>query len=139
LGSSFVLVPQVQAIWQHTNFGPTHDNESEIQLGSAYGTTGHLGLRGTWQITTRSPYVTTNFWRDWGGRSATVFGADADNTNTAPMVPQATRAELEGGVTVKLLSRLSAYGSLGYEHQLGDGENAQREGFNGQVGLRYTW
>jgi outer membrane autotransporter protein len=144
LGSSFVLEPQAQAIWQHTNFGPTHDSASEIQLGSTNGTTGRLGLRGKWQITTDggqvwSPYVTTNFWRDWGGRSATVFGATANNFDTAPMVPQATRAELEGGVTAKLLSRLMAYGSIGYEHQLGNGTNAQREGFNGQVGLRYTW
>ena len=144
LGSSFVLEPQAQAIWQHTNFGPTQDSASEIQLGSTNGTTGRLGLRGKWQITTDggqvwSPYVTTNFWRDWGGRSATVFGATANNFDTAPMVPQATRAELEGGVTAKLLSRLMAYGSIGYEHQLGNGTNAQREGFNGQVGLRYTW
>lgn len=144
LGSSFVLEPQAQAIWQHTNFGPTQDSASEIQLGSTTGTTGRLGLRGKWQITTDggqvwSPYVTTNFWRDWGGRSATVFGATANNFDTAPLVPQATRAELEGGVTAKLLSKLMVYGSLGYEHQLGNGTNAQREGFNGQVGLRYTW
>lgn len=144
LGSGFVLEPQAQAIWQHTNFGPTHDNASEIQLGSTYGTTGRLGLRGKWQIITDSgqvwsPYVTTNFWRDWGGRSATVFGATANNFDTAPLVPQATRAELEGGVTAKLLSKLVVYGSLGYEHQLGNGTDAQREGFNGQVGVRYTW
>ncbi len=144
LGSSFVLEPQVQAIWQHTNFGPSQDSESEIQLGSTDGTTGRLGLRGKWQITTQggqvwSPYVTTNFWRDWGGRSATVFGANSDNTNTAPMVPQATRGQLEGGITAQLLSKLIVYGSLGYEHQLSNGANAQREGFDGQVGLRYTW
>lgn len=144
LGASFALEPQVQAIWQHTAFSENNDGLGDVALGSTNGVTGRVGLRGKWQLAAQNgqlwePYVAVNFWRDWGGRSATVFGDAVGNTNAAPLVPQANRAELAGGVTAKLLARLSIYGSLGYEHEVGDTTNAQREGFNADVGLRYTW
>ena len=144
LGASFTLEPQAQAIWQNVRFSDNNDGLGDVALGSTHGVTGRVGLRGKWQLSTQNgqlwePYVAVNFWRDWGGRSATVFGDTASNTSTAPLVPQASRAELAGGVTGKLLARLSVYGSLGYEHDVGDATNAQREGFNADVGVRYTW
>ncbi len=139
LGASFALEPQVQAIWQHTAFSENNDGLGDVALGSTNGVTGRVGLRGKWQLAAQNgqlwePYVAVNFWRDWGGRSATVFGDAVGNTNAVPLVPQASRAELAGGVTAKLLARLSVYGSLGYEHEVGDTTNAQREGFNADVG-----
>ncbi|GFZ94529.1 hypothetical protein GCM10011408_13080 [Dyella caseinilytica] len=144
LGSSFVLEPQVQAIWQHTAFSPNDDGLGEVNLGSTNGSTGRVGVRGKWQLTSANgqlwePYAALNVWRDWGGRSTTVFGDSAGDASTAPLVPQASRAELDGGVTAKLLTRLSVYGSMGYEHELGTSANAKREGFNANVGLRYLW
>lgn len=144
MGASFTLEPQAQAIWQNVRFSDNNDGLGDVALGSTHGVTGRVGLRGKWQLSTQNgqlwePYVAANFWRDWGGRSATVFGDAASNASTAPLVPQASRAELAGGVTGKLLARLSVYGSLGYEHDVGDATNAQREGFNADVGVRYTW
>jgi outer membrane autotransporter protein len=144
LGTSFVLEPQVQTIWQHTAFSDKNDGLGDVALGSTNGSTGRVGVRGKWQLTSQSgqlwePYAAVNFWRDWGGRSATVFGDSSGGTSAAPLVPQASRAELAGGVTAKLLARLSVYGSLGYEHELGSTANAKREGINADVGLRYTW
>ncbi|WP_158621272.1 autotransporter outer membrane beta-barrel domain-containing protein [Dyella dinghuensis] len=144
LGASFALEPQVQAIWQHTSFSPNNDGVGDVALGSTHGSTGRIGVRGKWQLTNSNgqlwePYAAVNFWRDWGGRSTTVFGDSSSSASTAPLLPQANRAELAGGVTGKLLARLSVYSSLGYEHELGTSTNARREGFNADAGLRYTW
>ncbi len=85
------------------------------------------------------PYAAVNVWRDRCGRSTTVFGASSSSASAAPLVSQASRAEFAGSVTGKLLARLSVYGSLGYEHELGSSANTRREGFNADAGLRYTW
>ncbi|HUA82187.1 MAG TPA: autotransporter outer membrane beta-barrel domain-containing protein [Dyella sp.] len=144
LGAGFVLEPQVQTIWQHTAFSSGNDGLGDVELGSTNGSTGRIGLRGKWHLTSSSglwwePYGGIHVWRDWGGRSATVFGDTPGSTSAAQLVPQASRAEVAGGVTGKLLARLSVYGSLGYEHELGSSTNARREGFNASAGLRYTW
>jgi len=144
LGSGFVVEPQVQAIWQEVRFGPNSDGLGEVALGSTNGGTGRVGLRGKWQLTTPrgqlwEPYVAVNLWRDWGGRAATTFGGGGGGASVAPLTVQGRRAELAGGVTGKLRTRLSVYGSLGYEHDLGNTTSTRREGFNLNAGLRYTW
>lgn len=144
LSTGFVLEPQVQAIWQEVRFGPNNDGLGEVALGNTNGGTGRVGLRGKWQLTTPrgqlwEPYVAVNLWRDWGGRAATTFGDGGGGASVAPLTVQGRRAELAGGVTGKLRARLSVYGSLGYEHDLGNTTSTRREGFNVNAGLRYTW
>jgi outer membrane autotransporter protein len=140
LGPGFVLEPQVQAVWQRVRFNERDDGLGGVSLGTTNGTSGRLGLRGKWQITTQSgrlwePYVAANFWHDWGGRAGTVYGDSA----AVPMLTDASRAELAGGITARLLSRLSIYGSVGYQVATGNTTNARRDSFNANAGLRYTW
>jgi outer membrane autotransporter protein len=140
LGSSFVLEPQTQAVWQETRFGPRNDGEGEVNLGNDVSTSGRLGLRGKWLVTTENgaqwaPYVAADLWRDWGGRATTVY----DDSTAAPLLAQASRLELAGGVTARLAAGLSIYGSAGYQFGVGDTTNARRGGIDADVGVRYTW
>nr|WP_284691567.1 autotransporter outer membrane beta-barrel domain-containing protein [Pinirhizobacter soli] len=144
LGESFVLEPQLQAIYQYVNFGPRNDGLGQVTIGSTHGNTGRAGLRGKWQLTGHNgqlwmPYIGLDVRRDWGARSTTEFGASSGEASALPMVPQATRASLGGGLTAQLSPRLSLYGAAGYEHELGNGDNVQRRGFDAHIGLRYAW
>jgi len=144
LGQSFVLEPQLQAIYQYVNFSPRNDELGPVALGSTHGNTERAGLRGTWQLTGHNgqlwtPYVGLDLRRDWGARSKTVFGTSGGDYSAMPMVPQATRASLDGGLTAQLSPRLSLYGAAGYEHDLGHSDNARRRGFDAHLGLRYAW
>jgi outer membrane autotransporter protein len=140
LGSSFVLEPQAQAVWQNVRFGQQQDVEGTVALGSTNGTSGRVGLRGKWSIDTQGgarwePYVAINYWRDWGARSTAVY----DNKDSVPLLQSASRVEASGGVTARITSKLSAYGSLGYQFGTDGTNNAKRDSFTGNVGLRYNW
>lgn len=144
LGESFVLEPQLQAIYQYANFSPRNDGQGAVAIGSTHGNTGRAGLRGKWQLTGHNgqlwtPYVRLDLLRDWGGRAKTQFGASGDDFSAVPMVPQATRASLTGGITAQWSPRLSVYGAAGYEHELGNSDNTRRRGFDAHAGLRYAW
>jgi outer membrane autotransporter protein len=144
LGESFVLEPQVQAIRQYVNFGPRNDGLGLVTIGSAHGSTGRVGLRGKWQLGGHNgqvwmPYIGLDLRRDWGARSTTVFGIRGGDASALPMVPQATRASLAGGLTAQWSPRWSFYGATGYEHELGSSNDARRRGFDAHVGARYVW
>jgi outer membrane autotransporter protein len=109
-------------------------------LGTTSGVTGRLGLRAQWTIDDANgavwqPYGRFNVWRDWGGDAATSF---AGYSATVPLVEQATRLEFAGGVTCKLNTNLSLYAQAGYQFAVAP-TDASRDGFKGDVGLRYTW
>ncbi|WP_114241867.1 autotransporter outer membrane beta-barrel domain-containing protein [Dyella sp. C9] len=138
-GPNFILEPQLQVIWQHVWFRPTEDVYSDVSLGSSNGTTARLGVRAQWTIATDGgqiwqPYARVNVWRDMGGSStATYAGVDQ-----VPLLMQATRMDVAGGVTAKLVAGLSLYAQLGYQFGVSSG-NAKRDGVAGDAGLRYRW
>ncbi|WP_199098414.1 autotransporter-associated beta strand repeat-containing protein [Dyella sp. ASV21] len=140
LGGNFVLEPQVQVVWQRLRFLDAPDGLGEVSLGTTDGTSGRLGVRGRWSMATEGgqlwmPFLSLDLWRDAGGNAVSAY----DGVGSAPLHAQATRLTLNGGVTGQLLQRLAVYGSLGYQESVGATDNAQRKGFNGTVGLRYTW
>jgi outer membrane autotransporter protein len=51
---------------------------------------------------------------------------------------QATWVEFAGGGTVKVNGNWSAYAQAGYQFAVAP-SNVQRNGFTGDIGLRYTW
>ena len=139
-GPGFVLEPQAQIIWQEVDFDGASDGISTVALGSTSGTTGRLGVRGQWTIPGANgevwqPYGRFNIWRDWGGNAATSF---AGSGIAVPLVEQATRLELAGGLTFKLQANLSFYTQIGYQFAVAP-TNAGRDGVKGDIGLRYTW
>jgi outer membrane autotransporter protein len=140
LGWSFVLEPQAQLIWQHVNFDQASDGIGTVALGSTSGTTGRLGLRGQWTIPADNdaiwqPYGRFNAWRDWGGAANTVFSGVGIGV---PLLEKATRLEFAGGLTYKLNTKFSFYTQAGYQFAVGP-DNTRRDGFKGDIGLRYTW
>jgi outer membrane autotransporter protein len=144
LGASFVLEPQLQAIYQYVNVSPRNDGQGPVELGSTHGSTGRAGLRGKWQLTGHNgqlwtPYIGLDLLRDWGARATTQFGTSGGDFSAMPMVPQATRASLTGGLTAQWSPRLALYGAAGYEHELGNSDIARRRGFDAHLGLRYAW
>ena len=139
LGPRFVLEPQAQIIWQQVTFGQTNDGLGPVSLGSTSAPSGRLGVRGQWTIVSENgqvwqPYVRANLWRDWGAEATTTFGIDQ-----VPLVEQATRLELAGGVTAKLTNRVSLYAQAGYQFAVAQTNDVTRNGIKGDFGLRYAW
>jgi outer membrane autotransporter protein len=139
LGPRFVLEPQAQIIWQQVRFDQANDGLGQVSLGSTSGSTGRLGVRGQWTIVSENgqvwqPYVRANLWRDWGAEATTTFGIDQ-----VPLLEQATRLELAGGVTAKLTNRLSLYAQAGYQFAVAQTNEVSRNGVKGDFGLRYAW
>jgi outer membrane autotransporter protein len=135
-----VLEPQGQIIWQHVGFGQKFDGIDTIGLGSTSGWTGRLGLLAESTIVTDSgqiwqPYVRANVWQDWGAQAATTF---YPSPIQVPLDEAATRLEFAGGGTVKVNANWSAYAQAGYQFAVG-ASDVRRNGFTGDIGLRYTW
>ena len=139
-GLGFVLEPQAQIVWQHVSFDDANDGLGEVALGTTSGASGRIGLRGRWTIVGDSgqvwePYVRANLWRDWGAQAAATFsGADL-----VPLLEQATRLQLGGGLSVKMNANVSLYANADYQFAVGDTDGGRRDGIRGAVGVRYTW
>jgi outer membrane autotransporter protein len=140
LGPRFVLEPQGQIIWQQVSLNQANDGLGPVALGTTSGSTGRVGLRGQWTIVSDGgqvwqPYGRANLWRDWGAEATTTFGGDQ-----VPLLEEATRLELAGGVTAKLNARLSLYAQAGYQFAVLQGnENTVRNGVKGDFGVRMAW
>jgi outer membrane autotransporter protein len=137
LGPRFVLEPEAQIVWQQVSFNQANDGLGPVALGTTSGSTGRLGLRGTWTIIGENgqvwqPYARANLWRDWGAEATTTFGIDP-----VPLIEEATRLEFAGGVTAKLGGGISIYAQAGYQFALNDAYI--RNGIQGDIGLRYVW
>jgi outer membrane autotransporter protein len=63
-----------------------------------------------------------------------MFGIDS-----VPLLEEATRLELAGGLTTKLNDRLSLYAQAGYQFAVAQTNDTTRNGVKGDVGLRYAW
>ena len=139
-GPGFVLEPQAQIVWQHVSFDDTNDGLGEVALGTTSGASGRIGLRGQWTIVGDSgrvwqPYVRANLWRDWGAQATTTFsGADL-----VPLLEQATRLQLGGGLSARMNANVSVYANADYQFAVGDTDGGRRDGIRGGAGVRYTW
>ena len=139
-GPGFVLEPQAQIVWQHVSFDDANDGLGEVALGTTSGASGRIGLRGKWTFVGDSgevwqPYVRANLWRDWGAQATTVFsGADL-----VPLLEQATRLQLGGGLSVRMNANVSLYANADYQFAVGDSDGGRRDGVRGAAGVRYTW
>ena len=139
-GPGFVLEPEAQIVWQQVSFDDANDGLGEVALGTTSGASGRIGLRGRWTIVSDSgqvwqPYVSANLWRDWGAQATTIFsGADL-----VPLLEQATRLQLGGGLSVRMNANVSFYANADYQFAVGDTDGGQRNGIRGAAGVRYTW
>jgi outer membrane autotransporter protein len=135
-----VLEPQGQILWQHVGFNHEFDGLQNVNLGSTNGPIGRFGLLAESTIVTDGgqvwqPYVRGNIWESWGARATTTFGASPIQV---PLLEQATWVEFAGGGTVKVNANRSAFAQAGYQFAVAP-SNVRRDGFTGDIGLRYTW
>jgi outer membrane autotransporter protein len=139
-GPGFVLEPQAQIVWQRVSFDDTNDGLGVVGLGTTSGASGRIGLRGRWTIVSDSgqvwqPYVRANLWRDFGARAtATYSGVDL-----VPLLEQANRLQLGGGLSVRMKTNVSFYANADYQLSVGDTDGGRRNGVRGAAGVRYTW
>ena len=139
-GPGFVLEPQAQIVWQHVSFDDANDGLGEVALGTTSGASGRIGLRGQWTIVGDSgqvwqPYVRANLWRDWGAQATAMYsGADL-----VPLLEQATRLQLGGGLSVRMNANVSLYANADYQFAVGNTDGGRRDGVRGAAGVRYTW
>ena len=140
LGPGFVLEPQAQIVWQRVSFDDANDGLGVVGLGTTSGASGRIGLRGKWTIVSDSgqvwqPYVRANLWRDWGAQATAVYSG----VDLVPLLEQATRLQLGGGVSVRVNANVSLYANADYQFAVGDTDGGKRDGVRGAAGVRYTW
>jgi len=139
-GPGFVLEPQAQIVWQRVSFDDANDGLGDVALGTTSGASGRIGLRGKWTIVGDSgqvwqPYVRANLWRDWGAQATAIYsGADL-----VPLLEQATRLQLGGGVSVRMTANVSVYANADYQFAVRDTDGGRRDGIRGAAGVRYMW
>jgi outer membrane autotransporter protein len=139
-GPGFVLEPEAQIVWQRVSFDDANDGLGAVALGTTSGASGRIGLRGRWTIVgdygqVWQPYVRANLWRDWGAQATTTYsGADL-----VPLVEQATRLQLGGGLSVRVNANVSLYANADYQFALANTDGGRRDGVRGAAGVRYTW
>ncbi|PSO30552.1 autotransporter outer membrane beta-barrel domain-containing protein [Bradyrhizobium sp. MOS002] len=139
-GPGFVLEPQAHIAWQHVSFDEANDGLGAVALGTTSGTSGRIGLRGRWTIVSDSgqvwqPYVRANLWRDWAARATTTFSG----VDLVPLLEQATRLQLGGGLSVKMNANVSVYANADYQFAVSDTDGGRRDGVRGAAGLRFAW
>ena len=139
-GPGFVLEPQAQIVWQRVSFDDANDGLGQVGLGTTSGASGRIGLRGKWTIVSDSgqvwqPYVRANLWRDWGAQAAAVYSG----VDLVPLLEQATRLQLGGGVSVRVNTNVSLYANADYQFAVGNTDGGTRNGVRGAAGVRYTW
>jgi outer membrane autotransporter protein len=135
-----VLEPQAQIIWQDVSFGHDFDGIDTIGLGSTSGWIGRVGLLAKSTIVTDSgavwqPYVRGNLWQDWSGNAATTF---SPSPIQVPLKQRAAWFEVAAGGTVRVNANWSAFVQAGYDFAIGSSD-IRRNGFTGDIGVRYTW
>ena len=140
LGPGFVLEPQAQIVWQRVSFDDANDGLGQVGLGTTSGASGRIGLRGKWTIVSDSgqvwqPYVRANLWRDWGAQATAVYSG----VDLVPLLEQATRLQLGGGVSVRVNTNVSLYANADYQFAVGNTDGGTRNGVRGAAGVRYTW
>ena len=109
----------------------------EVALGTASGASGRIGLRGRWTIVSDSgqvwqPYERTNLWRDWGARATAIYSG----VDLVPLLEQANRLQLGGGVSVRMNVNVSLYANADYQLSVGDTDGGRRDGIRGAAGVR---
>ena len=139
-GPGFVLEPQAQVVWQRVSFDDANDGLGEVALGTTSGASGRIGLRGKWTIVSDSgqvwqPYVRANLWRDWGARATAIYSG----VDLVPLLEQANRLQLGGGVSVKMNTNVSLYANADYQLSVGDTDGGRRDGIRGAAGVRFMW
>ena len=140
LGPGFVLEPQAQIVWQRVSFDDANDGLGQVALGTTSGASGRIGLRGKWTIVSDGgqvwqPYVRANLWRDWGAQATAVYSG----VDLVPLLEQATRLQLGGGLSVKVNTNVSFYANADYQFAVGNTDGGRRDGVRGAAGVRYTW
>jgi outer membrane autotransporter protein len=139
-GPGFVLEPQAQIVWQRVSFDDANDGLGAVALGTTSGASGRIGLRGRWTVVSDSgqvwqPYLRANLWRDWGAQATTIFSG----VDLVPLLEQATRLQLGGGLSVRMNANVSLYANADYQFAVGDTDGGRRDGIRGAAGVRYTW
>ena len=139
VGFGFVLEPQAQVLGQWINFDAGNDGLGPVALGTTSETTARVGVKGKWTIPTDGgqvwqPYVRANFWSDFGGTAATLFGSDS-----IPLFSHAQYMDVDAGFTTKIDTHFSAFADAGYQFAVSNDGGGQRNGVKGTAGLRYQW
>jgi outer membrane autotransporter protein len=137
---SFVLEPQLQAIWQQVDIKHTADAAGTVDLGTTRGITGRMGVRGAWVLdaasgTRWSPYVGVNYWHDPRASSQVTYAG----RDQVPLESGGGRVEMTLGMEVQLRGGWGLFGSGGYQRSTGADDDQQRDSVNASLGMQYRW
>lgn len=137
---SFVLEPQLQAIWQQVAFNRAEDAAGTVDLGSTRGITGRVGVRGAWVVETTSgvrwsPYVGVNYWHDPRAASQVTYAG----RDQVPLESGGGRAEMTLGMDVQLRGGWGLFGSAGYQRSTSAADDQQRGSVNASMGMQFRW
>ena len=71
-----------------------------------------------------------------GGARATAIYSGVD---MVPLLEQANRLQLGGGVSVRMNANVSLYANADYQISVGDTDGGRRDGIRGAAGVRFMW
>ena len=76
-----------------------------------------------------------NLWRDLGARATAMYSG----VDLVPLLEQANRLQLGGGLSVRMNTNVSLYANADYQLSVGDTDGGRRDGIRGAAGVRFTW
>jgi outer membrane autotransporter protein len=133
------LEPQGQILYQYAKFNNSHDEFSDVDVGSSNAVMGRLGARLKYTTVINGylvqPYLRANFWSTLSGNNNSVLYADIQSVATNA---RTNWAQLGGGLTVNVTRNLGVYGFIDGIANLGS-NNRSFNGMDAGVGVRAYW
>ena len=131
------IEPQAQLIFQYLNLKKFSDGTRTIDQNNQYGLRGRIGFRIARNSETKKNYQTNTFygvaniWHDFFDPKEVNIGQDGISETYA-----STWGEIGLGIQVPVAKELYLYSDARYERSFG---GADRDGYRGTLGLKYTW
>ncbi|WPN32945.1 autotransporter outer membrane beta-barrel domain-containing protein [Pseudomonas sp. P5_109] len=136
LAGSWVVEPQVQAIYQKVKLDSQDDGISHVSFDSDSAWTGRVGarLKGRYEVSGRplEPYLRANIWHTFTGTDTVTF----DHVDQIETQQRTSSADLGIGMVLSVASSVSVYAGVDYTSNI---DSTQQRGTFGNVGVRVQW
>lgn len=133
----WMIEPQAQLVYQFARLKPFNDDLSRVEQDTQHGLRGRVGFRlahnsPNKDYRTNTFYATANILHDFISPKNTQIGRSVLNERYSK-----TWGEVGVGVQLPVGKQAYIYGDARYEHELGG--SANRHGYRGTIGVKYTW
>ena len=133
----WLIEPQAQLIYQYAHLNDFNDGTRHVSQEDASGLRGRIGVRlahnsPSQNNKTKTFYATANVWHDFVNPQAVNIGADSVSEHYG-----STWGEVGVGMQMPISKSSYVFADARYERDLGG--SAKRDGYRGNIGIKYTW